>query len=106
MKDKFQLSELKSFKNKYEYKLNITWNNKPLHHELNTYNEKNQSTINYLDDKENFDYLDYPSTDNESTTEQKPIDSIVYRTFVDKFNHKYSVMHFFSIFKNIFSNFI
>jgi hypothetical protein len=30
------------------------------------------------------------SADNESTTEQKPIDSIVYRTFVDKFNHKYS----------------
>ena len=28
--------------------------------------KKNQSTINYLDDKENFDYLDYPSTDNES----------------------------------------
>ena len=30
------------------------------------------------------------SADSESTTEQKPIDSIVYRTFVDKFNHKYS----------------
>ena len=53
--------------------LNITWNNKPLHHELNTYNEKNQSTINYLDDKENFDYLDYPSTNNESIELDDPL---------------------------------
>ena len=59
--------------------INLKWKNKPYHQELNTNNEKNQSTINYLDENDNFDYLDYPSTEDESIEISNPIKWISFK---------------------------
>ena len=59
--------------------IDLKWKNKPYHQELNTYNEKNQSTINYLDENDNFDYLDYPSTEDESIQISEPIKWISFK---------------------------